>query len=240
MNSKYLVILFVMLTLGCIGQAQQATDETSISVEAPEDITLTTTDNVKIAATYYPADGQKAVILIHMLNKTKEDWKNFAPELQKKGYAAIAIDLRGHGKSERNWNEFRESDFNNMMFDLIAAGQYLKSMEKTKLAAIGASIGANLALIYANSEESVSTAILLSPGLNYRGVDAESASGEVRVPMLIVTGEQDSYSFTSSKTITERSSAMLKTYPSANHGIDLLKESDLKEAMLSWLQAYLV
>lgn len=238
MRSAILLAAMVLLA-GCVGQAQQAS-ESDVAVDTPEDITLTTTDNIKIAATYYPAEGEKGVILIHMLGKTKDDWKEFAPELQKKGYAAIAIDLRGHGGSQLNRNDFIESDFNRMMFDLIAAGQYMKDRNKKIIAPIGASIGANLGLLYANSEDTVSTAVLLSPGLNYRGVDAESAAGNARVPMLIMVGEQDSYSFTSSKTIAERSSAMLKVYGTDAHGTDLLKESDVKDQILSWLEKYFV
>ena len=235
MRTTILLIALVFVA-GCIGQATQV-DEKAVSVSAPEDLTLTTTDNVKIAVTYYPADGTKGIILLHSLGHDKSDWKQLAPELQKKGFATIAVDLRGHGSSDLNWRSFQDSDFNKMMFDLVAAGNYLKAEGKETVSLIGSSIGANLAVLYANAENA-QTAVLLSPGLDYRSVNIESASGHVSIPMLIMVGDGDKYSFESSKTIKERSSAMLKVYTTPAHGTDLLKESDVKEQILQWLEKY--
>ena len=233
---KYILIIFVLFVAGCIGQAQP-TETSDVVVKSPEDLTLTTTDNVKIAVRYYPAEGDKGMILIHALGHSKSDWEQFAPELQKAGYSALAVDLRGHGGSDLNWRSFQDADFNRMMFDLIAAGNYLKAEGKETVSLIGSSIGANLAVLYANAENA-QTAVLLSPGLDYRSVNIESASGHVSIPMLVMVGDGDKYSFESSKTIKERSSAMLKVYTTPAHGTDLLKESDVKEQILQWLEKY--
>lgn len=233
-----LLTAFVLILSGCIGQTNQSQSvDKSANVAAPQDLTLITTDNVKISATYYSAEGDKSIILIHMLGQSKSDWANFAPELQKAGYSALAIDLRGHGDSELNWRTFQESDFNKMMFDLIAAGNYLKGESKGNISLIGASIGANLAVLYANSEDT-KTAILLSPGLNYRGVNIESSITKIPIPTLILVGEKDSYSASSVKTISEVVDIPIKMYPTNKHGVDLLVEGDVKKQILQWLEKY--
>jgi len=233
-----LLTVFVLILSGCIGQTNQSqqSDE-DVNVAAPEDLSLTTTDNVKITTTYYYANGTKSIILLHSLGHDKSDWKDFALELQKKGYTALAIDLRGHGASELNWRTFTDSDFNRMMFDVIAAGNYLKSQDKNDLSIIGSSIGANLAVLYANTEDSKTT-VLLSPGLNYRGINIESSIRQLTVPSIIIVGEKDSYSASSVKTISEVIDIPIKMYPTDKHGVDLLSEGDVKEVVFKWLEDF--
>lgn len=65
--------------------------------------TLTTKDNVAIAATYWPSSLKQdasVVVLLHGTNGTQLDWGTLPETLQKAHYAVIAIDLRGHGQSK--------------------------------------------------------------------------------------------------------------------------------------------
>ena len=67
---------------------------------------LTTTDNSKIFYKNFP-DGKKktTLILLHGLGGDMEAWMKDVEIFQKLGYSVIAVDLRGHGRSERPADE---------------------------------------------------------------------------------------------------------------------------------------
>lgn len=66
--------------------------------------TLNASDGWPIAITYYEStDGKDApvVILLHMKKGNRQVWKGgFAKQLQNRGFAVIAVDLRKHGDSK--------------------------------------------------------------------------------------------------------------------------------------------
>ena len=102
-----------------------------------------------------------------MMPATKKSFHQLAEEFQNIGYESIAIDLRGHGESDKG----PES-----ILDLEIAVDYLvknRGAKSDKISFIGASIGANLSLQYISEHSEFKTAILLSPGLNYRGIKTE-------------------------------------------------------------------
>ena len=157
-------------------------------------------DSVKIAADLYPIEKPVGwLVLLHMMPSTKESWYNFATEAQKAGYESIAIDLRGHGDSityadshrldtdlygqKINYQNFSDEEHQKSVLDLKAAVEYLMNKRNAtpeKIAFIGASIGANLSLQYISENPDFKTAILLSPGLNYRGIKTEPFAVKIK------------------------------------------------------------
>ncbi|NIL98484.1 MAG: alpha/beta fold hydrolase, partial [Planctomycetales bacterium] len=96
------------------------------------------------------------VLLLHMLNSNRSVWEAFAAQLTDAGYVALAVDMRGHGETggEREWEKARD--------DLARAWRYLadqSDVDPGRTAVVGASIGANLALITAADEPAVRTAV---------------------------------------------------------------------------------
>ncbi len=76
----------------------------SAQAENSEEVTFFTADQVELAGTFYPgAKGAKSpsVILLHQLKGSRGDkgWRDLAESLQKKGFAVLAFDFRGHGDS---------------------------------------------------------------------------------------------------------------------------------------------
>src|SRR3989344_2219496 len=209
MNKKILFLLFLLLIVGC-----------EKKVENMGTVMLKTFDNVNLVADYYKGND-KGGVLLHMLGRNKESWSNFPKELNQKGYSVIVLDLRGHGKSELNYKEFTERDFNNMILDAKAGKEYLGL---SKVAVIGASIGANTALKVADE---FTTGILLSPGLNFRGIDITNTKSNK--PILIVASEDDLYSLNSSKEILNNlEKGELKIYKNKGHGTNML-DKETKE-----------
>lgn len=145
-----------------------------------ERISLKTSDGIDIVGNYFAsASSKKAAILLHMMPATKESWNAFATELDRVGYASIAIDERGHGESTMNgtldYKQFSEAEQQSKIHDVEAAFAFLKEkgFEEQNIVLIGASIGANLVIQFLSEHASVPIGIALSPGLNYRGVKTD-------------------------------------------------------------------
>ncbi len=137
----------------------------------PEDITLQTGDNVQLAATYYRGGKGKEsipVVLLHGWKHNRTDFtKDFAPNLQSKGYAVVALDLRGHGdstrvKTTRGKDETLDAatlapnQFNSMVTqDMTAVKDFLweknnaGELNLDKLCVAGAEMGASIAMEFA-------------------------------------------------------------------------------------------
>ena len=218
-NFKF-AILFLIVTIFLAGCEKR--------IISDEEIWLETKDNLKIRASTGYSEGEKAVILAHMLDHNRNDWKYFAKKLNTFGISTIAIDLRGHGESEGNWRKFSDADFNNMVYDIEAAKLKLEKEGKKNIGIIGASIGANAALKYAANDKGIKAVVLLSPGINYKGVDVSNDITDFNTPALIAVSKEDAYSFESSDIINENISGEKQLFVGENlgHGTDMLPKSE--------------
>ena len=92
-------------------------------------VAIRTDDGISLAATWYePGTRAPAVILVHMLHKSRRDWDAVATSLASQGIGALAIDLRGHGESSGSIPEGQTAaDYSVLVRDLIAARHYLSS-----------------------------------------------------------------------------------------------------------------
>ena len=142
---------------------------------------LTTSDGIKISANYFPAIRTKYpnprgwVVFLHMMHATKGSWNMLADRLQQEGYAGIAIDLRGHGMSDggpNGYQQFSDAEHQESVRDIDAAVDFLKGLgaRNDRIAIIGASIGANLAMHYVARHRDFKTCVAFSPGLDYHGI----------------------------------------------------------------------
>ena len=190
-----------------------------------KEIDLFTSDGVHIKADIYDdVRTEKGVVLVPMLGRTKETMADLASFLHPAGYKCLAIDPRGHGKSQQNWQSFTSRDFINISNDIRAAKDYLSAHGSKKVSLIGASIGANLALAYAVIDSEVKTIVMLSPGLDYRGVKTTLAAQEMRRPFLIVVSKEDDYSYKSSVQIDRLSGSeetKLDVFEGLGHGMEM-------------------
>lgn len=196
-------------------------------------ITLTTEDNVKLSAEFVKGNNQ-GIILLHMLGHDKSSWKDFKP----KGYTVIAIDFRGHGDSELNYEDFTDNDWKNLQLDVKAAADYLKSSKVKEIYIIGASIGANTAINYAVTDSAVNGVALLSPGMTYRNVHVSDAISKYDGKVLLVASKGDEYSYQSvNKMKGINPQAELIIYDGDNHGTDMFMGNPLSKDVLDWLKS---
>jgi hypothetical protein len=92
------------------GLAMTCWSQSGSAAEA-ERVKFDTYDQVEIHGTYYPGDmanKSPAVMILHGLggSSREEGWDNLAKELQKKHFAVLLFDFRGHGESTSVGTDF--------------------------------------------------------------------------------------------------------------------------------------
>lgn len=208
-----------------------------------EEVSLTTSDGIKIVGTYYPFESAlgKSVLLLHMLRRDRSIWNDLIPKLVSAGFSVLAIDFRGHGASFGNWQQFQSQDFLKMTFDVQAGVDFLKSKSPSgKIAIVGASIGANHALRFASS--AISALVLLSPGLDYHGVTTKDYIARYKGPIFLVAARDDNYAFSSANTLYQDSTSPTKKlciYKTGGHGTEIFNtHPELEEEIVSFLEKH--
>ncbi|MCP4360530.1 MAG: alpha/beta fold hydrolase [Chloroflexi bacterium] len=209
-----------------------------------QDVTIPGADGLEIQGILWlPGDNESipGVILLHMLGSNRGSWQpSRLPDLlSENGYAVLAIDMRGHGETggSPDWTLVEE--------DLQLVHEYfagLNEVDKGATAVVGASIGGNMALIAGANLPAINAVVLLSPGLDYRGVTTEDHIEEYGSrPIFIAASEEDSYAADSSRTLQElaQGKAELTLYNGAGHGTNMFSsQPELAEAILAWLNTH--
>ncbi|MCX7022507.1 MAG: alpha/beta fold hydrolase [bacterium] len=159
-----------------------------------------------------------------------------------KGLDVVALDLRGHGQSALgglDYKNFETEEWLGCAKDIRAALDYLAEQVSGKYFLIGASIGANLALIEAAGDDRVTGVIMLSPGSDFHGVrPGEYATDYGERPALLVAAVDDDYSARSVSTLGGLlSDPELKIYPSGGHGTYLfVSRPEVRALIADWLE----
>jgi pimeloyl-ACP methyl ester carboxylesterase len=113
-----------------------------------------------------------SVLLLHGYGEDASVWEALKKQLLDRGWAVMALDLRGHGRSRtKNGVAFQSapewrSDPNTFPQDLDPALDWLKAhprIDNRKIAIIGSDIGADLALIASGKFPEVRTVVALNP-----------------------------------------------------------------------------
>ncbi|MCB9744550.1 MAG: alpha/beta fold hydrolase [Alphaproteobacteria bacterium] len=205
------------------------------------DVTLRAEDGSRIHADYIAvASAKKGVVLVHQLDGQASDWRFTAEALNKAGIATIAVDLRGFGASKDVvTGELAEADYTAMTQDVRAAVAHLRAQGIEDISIVGASIGANLALKVAAKDPKITTVVLLSPGMNYKGHNAgEAVEAYGTRPLLMVVSDDDKYSAKTALVLDKQFKGphKLEVYKGAGHGTKMLaKATGLEELIVRWL-----
>lgn len=223
-----------------------------VSKKMKETVKFKTNDGVEIAGDYYnDFNNKKALLLLHMMPANKESYEKFANNGLKNGFNSLAIDLRGHGESTvqndkiLNYTKFSDIEHQKSILDVSAAVDFLnsKGFIKENIYIIGASIGANLALEYLTKNHEVKKAVLISPGLDYRGIKTDKFIKDLIVgqELFFIFSEEDVYSFESVNKLLDLMpkgvSIKEKIYQYAGHGTDILiSVKDASDLIIEWLR----
>jgi len=246
---QIILVLLLLIVLGVIITFYLQKSKSKMEVQK---VSFITKDGVTIVANYYPnKDAKFAGILVHMRPKTKESFNDLARFLQKQGYALLAIDLRGHGESTESikgkldYNKFSEDEEKESINDLFSASLFLEKegYPKDRQFLIGASIGANLSFQFLSENPQVKAIVLLSPGLNYRGVILENFKKEgLGEKIFVISALDDEPAYTAGRTLKSWYQDLnYLELPSGGHGTNLFNSyPDLYEKILIWLREKLL
>ncbi len=214
-----------------------------------EKVTCITKDGVAIAADFYRVFGaHKGVILIHMMPNDRTSWIPFAKKLQQNGFQVLAFDLRGHGESQGGplgYKNFSDAKHQASYYDIEAAEKFLRKKGVTRINCAGASIGANLALWYCSRHAEVVSAILLSAGIDYRGIKTEPCMQNIKEGQAIYfvgSLEDERSSGVSAAEVAKRLFALcrgkkeLREFDGAGHGTTMLERNpDFMDVLAAWV-----
>lgn len=213
---------------------------------AESTVTFRTSDGCSIQAVFLaPAKGSHILVNTHGLGSNRSEWGPLQAAAAERGYGYLSLDLRGHGGSKAcggrpaNYRKFTRSDWAAASRDIEAAALWLreKGYAPGRMVFCGASIGANLSL-KAAAEGTVRPAglILLSPGLDYAGVQSLPY---IRTGMLIAAAPTDQYAWQSSLRL--RDAAREKQYicdfsdGGSGHGSGMFRKPGFIRALLDWI-----
>jgi dienelactone hydrolase len=212
---------------------------------APVSVTITAGDGAKLSAAYYPpvllrvaGRGAPGVLLLHGASGSRADWDPFARQLQAQGMAALALDFRGQGASAgpEDWTKSVD-DTHAAWLELL--GQPGVNPERTAI--VGASIGANLALIVGANNDIVSAVAALSPGDDFQGIRPTGVlSNFGNRPVYLIASQDDTYSYTSVQHMAPNlTHGETFFYTNAGHGTAMFSDPDLATRLLGWLAVHI-
>ena len=207
----------------------------------PQTVTFSTRDRVQITASLFLPDKHPApaVVLLHMMTRSRHDWDAAAQKLVDAGIAALSVDFRRAGQPQTDAKG--GDDLADLVLDVEAARAYLTARPEIapgRIGIAGASVGANVAVIAAGNDASVRSLALLSPSLEYRNLRIEAALKKFGSrPALLVASSEDPYALRSARGMVGMGDGPreLRVLSGAGHGTVMLsRDSDLATALVDW------
>jgi pimeloyl-ACP methyl ester carboxylesterase len=193
----------------------------------------------KIYGTLYDSQSKtpaKAIILVHEFDKDRSSWPiSFIETLHNNFPEALvlAIDLRGHGKSTNmgTWANFDMAAYKDMKTDIISAKKYIGANypNAEQYYVVGASLGSTAAILAGEQEKTIGKVVMISPGMEYKGVEIDRAAEDYVHDVMAVAANGDAYSTNAVNEIDELRNVEyteVVIYPGSDHGTDLFAATE--------------
>lgn len=215
-----------------------------------ETISFVSSDNFVIeGSAYLPATPNGVgVICLHQMNLDRSSFFAFATTLCERGFTVLTLDERGHGMSVKRNGELvtheqlSEQDFGKIPgADIVGAKKILiekYGISPERIGLVGASIGANAALIAAGRDPQTAFVVALSPGVDFRGLQPENDVVQIQKPVLLVAAKEDAYSYQSAAQLfgllrtDDKKQLFLK---GGSHGTAMLEDAAKYDAIVAWI-----
>jgi len=149
-------------------------------------ITLTTTDGLKLAAWYWPSRNGAAVILLHGYKQIRSEMLPIAAMLARHGYGVMLPAMRGHGESDGELVTFGYYETR----DMEAAFQYLLAqpeVARDRIGILGNSMGGAIAILYASQTPAIKAVVAQSPYTTIDEMVAANVKRTVNLPPFPMT-----------------------------------------------------
>lgn len=109
-------------------------------------VTLRSESETLSATLYGELPMRRAAVLVHGQNWDASGWADVAPRFARRGIPALAIDLRGKGRSTGRTDEYVPGRPWSPVADLAAAKAFLRESGAEEIALVGASLGGHAVL----------------------------------------------------------------------------------------------
>ncbi|MEM9279167.1 MAG: alpha/beta fold hydrolase [Pseudomonadota bacterium] len=170
-------------------------------VSHAEKIKLKASDGVEITADFLKPDGDYSTILVlyHMAGASRGEYREIAPQLNKLGYATLAVDQRSGGAFNGVKNETAAKSggavgYTKAIPDIVAAAEWARQNSGSRqVGVIGSSYSAGLVLVLAGQSRDFADAIIsFSPGEYYGSSNyvAKELDG-IRVPVFLTAARNE-------------------------------------------------
>ena len=209
------------------------------------DMDITAPDGAKLKATYYsPGKPGPGMLLLHQCNMDRKSWVSLAGALAERGVHVLAIDYRGYGESaervDRNDREAMQQIRTKWPADIDAAFAALLAqpgVDKTRVAAGGASCGVNNSVQLARRSGQIKALMLLSGNTNPEGMAFLQQNSNI--PVFGAASAEDGNAVPNMKNIvgTSKSAATtIRELNNAGHGVPMFTaDPTLLPAIADWL-----
>jgi dienelactone hydrolase len=211
-----------------------------VSAQAKKDVDLKAADGITLKATYFsPGRPGPAMLLLHQCNMDRHAWDGLAKDLSGAGFHVLTLDYRGFGESGGD-----RAQRDKWPGDVDAAYAYLlsqKDVDKSRVAAGGASCGVTQSSDLATRHHEVKALMLLS------GSAGDAAKAYlVATPSIPVFGAASDGDTGAAKGIKEavesskNSHSTIKIYSGTEHGVPMFaKNAELEPMIVTWLKTQL-
>jgi len=216
-------------------------EATEVVMTVDQTLRFKTEDGLEIVGRMYTLAGATAplpgVIILPMHIENQTAWKPFATQLALAGYAVLTVDLRGLGETGGT------PDWQKAIADVRLVWREFalrEEVDETRTALVGASMGANLALVAASAEPAIRTVVLISPGLVYNGVGTlETIGAYGSRPIMLIGSKADPIAQNGAAELAKlaQGEAALKEMEGSLHGTTLfINEPSLAVSILRFLE----
>ena len=206
-------------------------------VTFPTNVALSTADGQTLQASVgVPSKAVNGVVFVHMAGRSRDDWHAVADKLYRGGLLVLTVDLRGHGANVTGAPAaLTGADWSAMVGDVQAGVAELRKRGAKKVAVVGAEVGANLALLAAADDPTITSVALLSPGLDYKGlITGEAAKRYGARPVFYVASKDDPYGLRSATTLDSIATGVhtLQVFEKAGKGTAMFNREPALESLL--------
>ena len=226
---------FALMAVGTLILAGGLSAETQ-----KKDAVIKAADGIDLKVTYFsPGRPGPGILLLHQCNMDRHAWDGLAKDLADAGFHVVTLDYRGFGESggDRAQREKWPGDADAAYAYLLAQ----KDVDKTRVAAGGASCGVTQSSDLATRHHEVRALMLLS------GLASDAAKAYLTAtPAIPVFGAASDGDTSAAKGINEAVAASknphstIKIYSGTEHGVPMFaKNAELEPMIVTWLKTQL-
>ncbi len=208
------------------GPTTSTSGTTSTTTAAPcgaegvQAVTLTTPDGAELNAALV-GKGELGVVLGHQFGSDFCSWVPFAQQLAQRHMRALAVNFVS----------------TSLDADMVAGARELLRRGAKRIILVGASMGGTAALVAATNIDLAGVAAVSAPR-EFSGLDALRAVRRLEIPALFVAGRRDGEFARDARRLYQatnsRAKALVMT-AGAEHGTDLLQDSEARRALFAFL-----